>query len=109
MSASDHLQPLQFRHQEDETVHTLRAYVGRREVGKMHWYKQASTGTLEHAQGEIHMIKVDPVYQRQGIGRGMWDEAQQYSPAPVHSPFRSDEGDAWAQRVGGIVPPRRGL
>lgn len=49
---------------------------------------------------------VNAVFPRSGIGRGLWNHAQEAGLEPRHSPTRTDQGDAWAHAVGGRVPPR---
>jgi hypothetical protein len=72
-------------------------------VGELKWHPKT---------GEIKNLFVEANERRQGIARGMWDEANRISQSergvvtPKHSSDRTDEGDAWAKAVGGKVPPK---
>jgi ribosomal protein S18 acetylase RimI-like enzyme len=108
MSASDNLSGTQFKdytlkfkpapEDDDMANHRIIAQHKGRRVGKMEW----DTGT-----GDIQGIEVHPRHQRKGIATAMWNHAQEVSGNSVgHSTIRSDEGDKWAQSVGGDIPPR---
>jgi GNAT superfamily N-acetyltransferase len=108
MSASDNLSGTQFKdytlkfkpapEDDDMANHRIIAQHKGRRVGKMEW----DTGT-----GDIQGIEVHPRHQRKGIATAMWNHAQEVSGNSVgHSPVRTDEGDKWAQSVGGDIPPR---
>lgn len=63
--------------------------------------------------GIIYDISVLPKHQRKGVATAMWDLAHSIHqampdkyPKPVHSPIRSDDGEEWAKKVGGDIPPR---
>jgi len=75
-------------------------------VGVMHWRKKSSGGPNA---GQVDWVEVDPSYRRMGIGRQMWEHAQEIGvrPGPKHSAERTDVGDAWAKSVGGRVPRRK--
>ena len=107
MSASDHLSKqfkdytLKFKpapEDDDMANHAIIAQHKGRRVGKMEW----DIGT-----GDIQNLEVHPRHQRKGIATAMWKYAQDISNHNVgHSPVRTDEGDKWAQSVGGDIPPR---
>ena len=61
--------------------------------------------------GELYYIKVPVEYRRQGVATRLWESAQELAresglPSLTHSQYRTDEGDAWAQTVGGVLPTR---
>ena len=69
-------------------------------VGEMH----LSIDPDEHGNREIHDVGV--LFQRRGIGTGLYNHAVEAGLNPVHSPKRTEAGDAWAHKVGGVIPPR---
>lgn len=57
----------------------------------------------------IQSVFTVPTYRRQGVGTAMWNQAHKVSaeqgiPAPRHSPTRTEDGRAWADKVGGEFP-----
>lgn len=61
--------------------------------------------------GELYYIKVPVEYRRRGIATQLWKSAQLYAlhaglPAPSHSQYRTNEGDAWAKSLGEKLPSR---
>ena len=76
-------------------------------------YNRVGYMEIHPESGIIYDIAVRDRHQRKGIATAMWDLAHTIHqampdkyPKPVHSPIRSDEGDAWATKVGGDIPPR---
>jgi predicted GNAT family acetyltransferase len=66
---------------------------------------------LWHPTGEIKDVKVRDEYKRTGIATKMLKMAKTEArrakqPNIKHSPIRTDEGDAWAKKVGGTLPKR---
>jgi hypothetical protein len=53
---------------------------------------------------EISMVNVETPSKRQGIATALFLEAKKAGLKPVHSPKRTDGGDAFARSVGGRVP-----
>jgi hypothetical protein len=53
---------------------------------------------------EISMVNVETPSKRQGIATTLFLEAKKAGLKPVHSPKRTDGGDAFARSVGGRVP-----
>jgi hypothetical protein len=71
------------------------------QIGEM----QLSAFPDEKGQRIVGDIGVD--FRRRGVATGMWQHAQQAGLNPVHSPDRTDKGDAWAKSVSGDqVTPR---
>ncbi len=58
------------------------------------------------ADGEINSIYVYEAYRRRGLATQLFMFAQETEgiPSPLHSQYRSSEGDAWAKAVGGNLP-----
>jgi ribosomal protein S18 acetylase RimI-like enzyme len=61
--------------------------------------------------GELYYIKVPVEYRRQGLATRLWESAQVVAresglPPLTHSEYRTNDGDAWAQAVGGVLPSR---
>jgi GNAT superfamily N-acetyltransferase len=79
--------------------HIIEAFQGDTKVGEMHWY--GTTGTLHH-------IDVEPEHSRRGIATAMWQMGQEARPRPKHSADRTTQGEAWAKKVGGRLPKRKG-
>ena len=105
MAADENL-GLQFRHTPGMFGHTVRAYQGKREVGRMSW-----------DSGHISNVYTKPAFRRQGVATALYGEAQRLhgeglASAPKHSPNKTAEGAAWAESVGGEAaapkdPPKR--
>lgn len=63
------------------------------------------TKAHELARGNTSLVKGD-YRQLMGNPDSYWDNPKEYDiSAPVHSPHRTKEGDAWAQSTGQKVPP----
>ena len=103
MTASDHLNGRQFRLEHSaiddgnpQGSHTLRASTGNgRLLGIMSW-----------KNGMVGSVSVKENWQRQGMASQMWQRASEITPGLSHSGNRTDDGDAWARKVGGPLPPR---
>lgn len=84
-------------------AHVFTAHKNEEQIGKL----QLQPG------GTIDYVEVDDKHQRQGVATGLHRFATNHAdksggeetPYPMHSTIRSDEGDAWAKKVGGNVPP----
>jgi GNAT superfamily N-acetyltransferase len=107
MTASEHLSGLQFEHFTNNDNHVLAAYAGnphaedaaeRKRVGDIRWHKET---------GVIDSLYIKPSHRRQGVATALYHATSQYGPPAQHSDARSEEGDAWAAKVGGHVPPLR--
>lgn len=73
--------------------------------------KYLSNMVLDH-EGKVSAVETHPDFRKQGLAKKLWGIAQentdQGAPAPQHSAMRTKEGEAWAKKVGGEVPPRSG-
>lgn len=99
MSASDHLQPLQFKYDSPGPgAHQLGAYQGEQKVGHMLWDRKS---------GSILELRTHPDYRRQGVATGMFNHAQSFDPPAKHHSSRTPEGDAFAKSTGTPVPKLR--
>lgn len=109
MSASDHLNRLQFIKAAGDKPEAYSFYHQIKDTANPHenllaWHKDS---------GEIRTVMVHASQERQGIATAMWDKAHQISRdnpdviAPKHSAIRSIEGSNWAKKVGGNLPPAR--
>ena len=96
------LHPVQFQYHPPEMgadYHRVTAQIGEKNVGHMVW-----------SSNQVRNVAVNEEYQRQGIGRGMWNEGHRLAeenarvPKPKHSADRTEAGDAWARSVGGRLP-----
>lgn len=68
-----------------------------REIGSLEW----------GPNGKIAHVEVSPARRRMGIGREMYQRAQQATGGKiVHSEDRTGLGEAFARGVGGAVPAR---
>ncbi len=92
---------LQFRHTPGP-YHTVHAFQGKREVGKISW-----------DSNRIANVFTKPAFRRQGVATALYGEAQRLhgealAPEPRHSPTMTPEGKAWAGSVGGgAAAPRQ--
>jgi hypothetical protein len=68
-----------------------------------------SNMTLDR-EGKVSGVETHPKHQRQGLATKLWDYAKSQSamgiPEPKHSGTRTKEGEAWAKKIGGELPPR---
>lgn len=96
------LNEVQFAYTHDNGYGTreLAAHVDDEHVGQM-YLRPRPDGSHEVSGVEVH-----PEMQRQGIGTGMWHEAERRGLKPAHSEDRTEAGDAWARKIGGHLPPR---
>jgi len=78
-----------------EDAHAITAHSGGEEVGHL----------LIRMDGVIDSVGVLPEHQRRGVATAMWNHAQALGLSPRHSSKRTEEGHAWAKKVGGEVPP----
>lgn len=67
--------------------------IGRMELGK-------------EKNGGREITDFGVLFRRIGVGTAMYKYAQDVGLNPLHSADRTDEGDAWAKKVGGDLPPR---
>ena len=74
----------------------LSASLGGGEVGLLLWQRPRSSPW----DGEIYSAWVDEDYRRQGIATEMLARAREIEPTVHHSDTLSDEGRAWAEKVG---------
>ncbi len=78
-------------------------------IGFIEWFdRDRRLDGVAHKAGEVNWLYVDEEFRRKGVAKAMWDAALA-SPAPVkpvHSPTRSDDGDAFARAVSPGVAPR---
>lgn len=60
-------------------------------------------------RGVDRIVNVDVDYdlRRQGIATGMLTSAKKAGLNPAHNKERTASGDAWAQAVGGEIPPNK--
>jgi len=58
------------------------------------------------AEGRREILDMGVLFKRQGVGTGMYRYAQDEGLNPAHSSWRTEEGDAWARKVGGDLPER---
>lgn len=100
MAASDNLSNVQF---ETEPDGVWAHHGDSRYVAHLGW-TQPEGNPRPYVSGII----LPQSLQGKGIATGMWNEAQKATGGQLtHSPFRTDDGDAWAQKVGGHLPARR--
>ena len=71
------------------------------DVGHFYWHPQS---------GEIKDVLVQGGHEGKGLATQMYHIAKATSksqslPSPKHSATRTQAGDAWAKKVGGVIPP----
>lgn len=101
MAARDYLNNLQFKYSftpPDE--HEIMAFGDKGQVGRLLWADD---------DGEITHLHVGEPVRRHGVATDMWHAAHSEAEErgitpPEHSSRRTQDGDAWAQAVGGDVP-----
>ena len=90
--------------EEDQVPHRVLAQEGGQVIGKLDWNATKS--------GQIADVFVEKPFRRRGIATEMFKHAQHISsqfddvPPPTHNDRRTDEGDAWARSVGGVIPQK---
>jgi GNAT superfamily N-acetyltransferase len=55
---------------------------------------------------EVLNLEVGEQHRRKGIATALWRHAIDNELSPEHSTWRTDEGDSWANSIGGDIPPR---
>lgn len=65
------------------------------------------TDPSHFTSGVIQAMGVHPEHRRQGVATAMLQAAHKAGVTPVHSPDRSDAGDAWARSLGVDLPERK--
>jgi GNAT superfamily N-acetyltransferase len=68
------------------------------EIGRIVWHD---------SNGEIEKLFVVPSHRRKGIATSLFNIAQWLNPAPKHSAWRTDDGDAWAKSITNELPERK--
>jgi hypothetical protein len=73
--------------------HTVNAYSKEGElVGELMWHKH---------HGRVDLLDVDGAHRRRGVATLMWNSAQTSGlTPPKHSDEQTEEGKAWAKKVG---------
>lgn len=80
-------------------LHKVTCWIDGQEVGRIVWHD---------SNGEIEKLWVDPAHRRQGIATELWLQAHESDgPAPQHSAWRTDDGDAWAKSFNTPLPERK--
>ncbi|MGN6635999.1 MAG: GNAT family N-acetyltransferase, partial [Oryzihumus sp.] len=94
--------PWRITHDEDDTYHRLAAHDGDEEVGYLTWHKDHPpryTGEPS-TPGLVGEIEVHPDYYHRGIATALWQRAQKYDPAPIHSDHVTGPGSDWIKSLG---------
>ncbi len=65
------------------------------EIGALKW---------DPFSGIVSTLNVSPKFQRQGIATELWRIASGLGGPLAHSATRTQMGDTWAKKVGGIIP-----
>lgn len=76
-------------------LHKITALHAGQKVGHLMW----------GGENTVHSIGVEPEHQRRGLATAMWNYGHEKNPHLRHDTDRTEEGDAWAHKVGGAVPP----
>jgi GNAT superfamily N-acetyltransferase len=101
-----------FHHQDTGARHILAAKNSAGEaVGTLLWGKSGDHPINKEdgvGTGEIVNIRVADAHKRQGIATHLHTLSQQFDPPARHSSNRTDDGEAWARKVGGDLPKRKG-
>lgn len=63
-------------------------------------------GHMTWDKGVVKGVHVNESQQHKGIATQMWEHANKITPGLSHSSNRSDQGNAWAKKVGGPLPER---
>lgn len=59
------------------------------------------------SSGEVYSLWVDPKHRRQGIATELWQAAEAVNGiTPLHSAWRTDDGDAFARSFNVQLPDR---
>jgi len=58
-----------------------------------------------YPSGEVEWVGTRPNYQRKGFATLLWNHLVKAGVNPKHSACRLLEGDRWARKVGGELPP----
>ena len=71
-------------------------------VGTIQWHPRT---------GEVNWVRTHQDYRGLGVATTLWEKAKKLSAdtgikEPKHSKHRTEEGEAWAKKVGGALPGR---
>jgi len=71
-------------------------------VGTLQWHPKS---------GAVNWVRTHQDYRGLGVASTLWEKANKLAAdtgikAPEHSKHRTDEGEAWANKVGGAMPKR---
>lgn len=71
-------------------------------VGTIQWHPKT---------GEVNWVRTHQDYRGLGVATTLWEKAKKLSAdtgikEPKHSKHRTEEGEAWAKKVGGALPGR---
>lgn len=114
MAAKDNLHRDQFKFAYEfdplESLHTLQAThePTQQAAGFMSW--GTSWEDEDGGEGVLNSIDVYPKFRRKGVATAMWNHAKDLAKTdknisyPIHSTFRTHEGDVWANSTGDFVP-----
>lgn len=99
---------MHLKNDKNTDVNTAAHYIG---VNQKDTPGTIATFRWDPQHGMIKHVGVAEAHERRGIATAMYHLAQRLSsqygvPAPQHSMDRTDEGDAWARKVGGELPER---
>lgn len=82
---------------QDVSMMQIEAIQDDERLGYILWHK---------SNGEIEKLWVMPEHRRKGIATQLWNEACKSKVHPTHSQWRTSDGEAWAQTIGGFLPPQ---
>jgi predicted GNAT family N-acyltransferase len=107
MSASRHLSGLQFEEYHDPDTQSGHVYAMRDDepVAHLSYLGNYDSGQPRPQIGEVKVYDKDA--RGQGIGTALYQRAHAATGGRLmHAPERTDDGERFAQKMGGIIPPR---
>lgn len=107
MSASRHLNGVQFEEHHDPESNSGHVFAmrGDEPIAHLSYLSNYDTGQPRPQIGEVKVY--DKGDRRQGLGTALYQRAHAATGGKLmHAPERTDQGEGFAQKMGGSIPPR---
>jgi predicted GNAT family N-acyltransferase len=107
MSATDHLNSVQFEEHHDPDTNSGHVFAMRNDepVAHLSYLSNYDSGQSRPQIGEVKVY--DKADRGRGIGTALYQRAQAATGGQLmHAPERTDDGERFAQKMGGIIPAR---
>jgi predicted GNAT family N-acyltransferase len=107
MAASDHLNGVQFDEYHDPDTNSGHVFAMKNDepIGHLSYLSNYNTGTPRPQIGEVKVY--DKADRGKGIGTALYQRAHAATNGQLmHASERTDQGERFAHKMGGVIPPR---